>query len=201
MTCDETPRGILIFGANGCGKTTLGRELAKRLNCRRMDVEDYYFPNLGVPGVDPYSVSRSKEEAAALMLSDIEGCSGFVLSGVTGDFGERIVSKYSLAILLSAPRELRLERIRQRAVESYGERASSGGDLYESTEKFIEFAANRPLGMIESFAETLRCPLLRLDAALPLETLISTAEKFILDTLSNSPAASYAFNQNYPGTP
>ena len=36
--------GILICGYNGCGKTTLGKELAKTLGYKFMDIEDYYFP-------------------------------------------------------------------------------------------------------------------------------------------------------------
>ena len=35
--------GILICGLNGCGKSTLGRQLAERLGCRFIDNEDLYF--------------------------------------------------------------------------------------------------------------------------------------------------------------
>jgi shikimate kinase len=30
------PNGIIVFGANGCGKTTLGFELARRLNMKHL---------------------------------------------------------------------------------------------------------------------------------------------------------------------
>ena len=34
---------ILVCGGNGSGKSTIGKELAKRLSCKFMDIEDYYF--------------------------------------------------------------------------------------------------------------------------------------------------------------
>ncbi|MBR6741473.1 MAG: AAA family ATPase, partial [Clostridia bacterium] len=34
--------GICICGLNGSGKTTLASALAKKLNFKHMDVEDYY---------------------------------------------------------------------------------------------------------------------------------------------------------------
>ena len=34
---------IAIVGGNGSGKTTLGAALSKELNCKHMDIENYYF--------------------------------------------------------------------------------------------------------------------------------------------------------------
>ena len=51
--------GILICGLNGCGKSTLGRQLADQLGYRFIDNEDLYFPK-----DDPsylYSGPRSEE--------------------------------------------------------------------------------------------------------------------------------------------
>ncbi len=36
-------RGIIIFGAMGTGKTTLGRELAQQLNFQHFDLDDYHY--------------------------------------------------------------------------------------------------------------------------------------------------------------
>lgn len=52
------PHGIIVFGANGSGKSTFGHELASILNFKHMDIEDYYFEKTEIP----YTVERSHEE-------------------------------------------------------------------------------------------------------------------------------------------
>lgn len=160
--------GILIFGANGSGKTTLGRELARTLHYKHMDVEDYYFLRSDIP----YTTSRTKDEVIPLMLADIEKYSKFVLSAVAGDFGEKIISKYDLAVCLTVPRDIRLERIRQRAACKFGDRVLPGGDMFENNNRFIEFVANRPLDIIESFVKTLTCPVMYQDGTKTVKQLL-----------------------------
>ncbi len=157
-------RGIVIFGANGCGKTTLGHELAYILNFTHMDAEDYYFEKSDVFYANP----RSKDEVISLMISNIEKHGSFVLSSVTGNYGEEIVSLFDLAVLLSAPKELRMERIRNRAIDKHGKRALPGGDMYEDRERFVNFARARDLSIIDDWAKSLICPIIRLDATEPM---------------------------------
>lgn len=75
------------MGLNGCGKSTLAHELAKRIGLYEMDVEDYYFPEqknsrqaildqqYGVEceyrGELPYSMPRSKSEVQEMLRSDM----------------------------------------------------------------------------------------------------------------------------------
>ncbi len=152
-------RGIIIFGANGSGKTTLGRELARILNFKHIDAEDYYFEKSDIT----YSRPRLKDEAIKLMLADIEKHGAFVLSSVTGDYGEEIASMYDLAIFLSAPIETRMERIEKRVFEKHGERVLMGGDMHEQEQRFLEFARTRNLSLIDEWAETLECPIIHVD--------------------------------------
>ena len=155
-------RGIIIFGANGSGKTTLGSELARVLGFKHMDIEDYYFEKSEIP----YSVERSRDECLNLMLSDIEKHGSFVLSAVTGDFGEVIPKYYKLAVLLSVPKQLRVARVKQRYASKFGDRVLEGGDMYEQSLSFIEFVSSRTLEPIEQWAkrvEKLSCPVVRID--------------------------------------
>ena len=154
------PNGIVIFGANGCGKTTLGCELARKLNTKHLDVEDYYFEKSEIP----YSKPRSKDTVIKLMLVDIEKCDSFVLSAVTGDYGDKISSMYKLGVFLSVPFDIRLERVKHRLLEQYGERALVGGDMYEQEQDFLEFVRTRNLSIIDEWAKTLACPILNLDS-------------------------------------
>lgn len=153
------PHGIIVFGANGSGKTTLGRELAKMLNFKHMDIEDYHFEKSEIP----YTVERSREDCLNLMLADIKKNCSFVISAVTGDFGDTIPLLYELAVFITAPIELRIKRIEQREYDRHGERICKGGDMYEQHLKFVDFATSRSLSRIEQWAETLSCPVIRID--------------------------------------
>lgn len=155
----DKPQGILVFGANGSGKTTLGRELAKRMGFKHMDHEAYAFKESAIP----YTEERSREDCLALLLEDIRKHGAFVLSAVTGDFGEEITRHYRLAVQLSVPLALRLRRIEQREYARHGARVLEGGDMYASRRQFIDFVASRSLSNIDAWAQALPCPVLRLD--------------------------------------
>ncbi|HNX13296.1 MAG TPA: shikimate kinase [Oscillospiraceae bacterium] len=98
----KIPNGIIVFGANGSGKSTIGRELARVLNYKFMDHEDYHFEKSEIP----YTVERTREECLRLMLADIDEYGSFVLCTVTGDFCEEISSIYDFAVYLSAPHDI-----------------------------------------------------------------------------------------------
>jgi len=155
-------QGIIVFGANGSGKTTLGRELARILKFKHMDIEDYCFEKSEIP----YTQLRSREEFLELMLVDIKKYHSFVISTVIGDLGDIIPEFYQLAVYLSAPFELRMERVKQRSYEQYGERVLQGGDMYEQEQKFFDFVASRSLSKIDRWAETLTCPVVNVDGTL-----------------------------------
>ena len=156
--------GIVVFGANGCGKTTLGRELALKLNMKHLDVEDYYFEESEIP----YSKPRTKDIVIELILADIEKCDSFVFSAVTGDYGDKISSMYQLGVFLSVPIDIRLERVERRSLEQYGERVLVGGDMYEQERRFLEFVRTRNLSIIDEWSKSLSCPILHLDGAKPI---------------------------------
>lgn len=151
--------GIIVFGANGSGKTTLGRELACILNYKHMDIEDYHFEKSEIP----YTVERSREDCLNLMLDDIKKNRSFVITAVTGDFGDTIPMWYELGVFIIAPLELRLKRVEKREYERHGERIRKGGDMYEQHLKFVDFVASRSLSRIEKWGEMLACPVIHID--------------------------------------
>jgi len=124
-----------------------------------MDIEDYCFQESEIP----YTHPRSRDDCLRLMLADIEEYRSFVISAVTGDFGEEIASMYALAVYLTAPKELRMKRIEQREYDRYGDRVREGGDMYEQQLGFREWAAARPLSKIDEWAEALTCPIVHVD--------------------------------------
>ena len=162
------PRGILLIGLNGCGKSTLTRLLAQRLSLRPMDVEDYYFPK---DQAVPFSVSLRHDEVQALLARDIRESSAFVLCSVRADWCEEITRACALAVWLKAPAALRQARIRQRDILRFGNRVAPGGDLHESQERFYAMAAARSEDSVRQSALRLPCPLLELDAVRPPDSL------------------------------
>ena len=155
----SNPHGIIVFGANGSGKTTLGRELARILSFKHMDHEDYAFDESEIPYTNP----RSRDDCLDLMLADIKKHRSFVITAVTGDFGDTILQYYELAVFISAPIELRMKRLDNRAYEQHGERIRKGGDMYEQHLKFLDFAASRSLSRIEQWAKILTCSVICVD--------------------------------------
>ena len=147
--------GICVCGLNGSGKTTLAGALAKELGFKHMDIEDYYF----VPTDIPYSVSRSREEAEQLLLSDMQENPRFVFSAVDGNMGV----KYDLVIYLYAPLDVRMERVKKRAIDRFGDRILPGGDMYEQEQEFFDFVSKRDATSVEEWLQTVSCRVIWLD--------------------------------------
>ena len=159
--------GILLCGLNGAGKSTLGRALAKELHFHYIDNEDLYFPK-----TDPqytYAAPRSREEVEALLLETINVHRDFVFTSVKGDYGPEVRARFHWAVLISVPRDIRLNRVRQRSFQRFGPRMLPGGDLYEAEENFFKFVEGRPEGTVEEWARTLTCPIIRVDGTRPIE--------------------------------
>jgi thymidylate kinase len=97
------------------------------------------------------------------MLADMKKYRNFVLSSVKGDFGEEIVRKFDLVVLIDAPKDLRMARIVQREIDKFGGRVLPGGDMHEGQERFHAFAAARDEDYAERWTRTLTCPVIRVD--------------------------------------
>jgi len=158
----DEPYGIIVFGANGSGKSTLARELANVLGFKHIDIEDYAFEESEIP----YSKPRPRGKCISLMLADAEKYGKFVFSTCTGDWGDIIPKYYRLAVFVTAPYDLRMERVRKRTHDKHRERICKGGDMYKQTQKFFDFVATRPMSKIEQWAETLSCPVVHVDGTI-----------------------------------
>ncbi len=190
-------RGIAILGLNGAGKSTVAHALAKALHCAEMDAEDYYFPeqsesrrnalegivdgSIRTLGEKPFSVSRTKDEAQAMLLRDISAHPRFVLSGVTMNWCEEIRSRIDIAFWIQAPLEIRLQRIRDRERRRFGDRVLPGGDMAEQQIQFCEMAARRDPQVVEQSIRELHCPARELDGTLPIEENVAAIVKWIQD--------------------
>lgn len=160
-------KGILVCGLNGSGKSTLGRALAEELNFYFIDNEDLYFPK-----TDPhylYASPRTRKEVEELFFKEIMAHENFVFTSVKGDYGEEPSSLFQYAVLINVPKEIRMQRVRQRAFEKFGDRMLPGGDLYERQEHFFELVRQRDENLVEEWIRSLTCPVIRVDGTRPVE--------------------------------
>lgn len=159
--------GILVCGLNGTGKSTLGKALARKLHYHFIDNEDLYFPKTDTNYI--YASPRTREEVEKMLWSEIREHENFVFTSVKGDYGETIYPFFQYAILLEVPRDIRLQRVINRSFQKFGERMKMGGDLHEQEEKFFDFVKSRPENSVEEWAQSLKCPIIRIDGTKPVE--------------------------------
>ena len=168
--------GICVCGLNGSGKTTLAGALAKELNFIHMDIEQYYFTSTH----NPYSSSRTREEVERLLLKDIKKNPCFVFSAVNGNMTPEINENYTLVVYLDVPLDVRMKRIRQRAIDKFGDRVLPGGDMYDQEENFFAFAEKRTPEKIEDWLKTLSHKVLRLDGTKPIQENVEHIKSLLL---------------------
>lgn len=159
--------GILMCGLNGAGKSTLGKALAEELSFRFIDNENLYFPK--TDSNYTYASPRTREEVEALLESEIKVHEDFVFTSVRGDYGEKVRRAFKYAVLISVPRDIRLERVRERSFRKFGERMLPGGDLYEQEKSFFDFVSARPEDMVEEWIKSFERPVIRVDGTRPVE--------------------------------
>lgn len=185
MEEEKMMNGISLFGLNGSGKSTLAHALAKRIHYFEMDVEDYYFPeqrksrkwamdndNIIVTehlGKIPFSIPRTKEEVQNALIKDMQIHHKFIISSVTMNWNEDILSRMDIAFWVQTPLEERLKRIKMREEKRFGERVLPGGDMYIQQMEFREVVENRDPKTLEESAKRLKCPIVVLDGTILVE--------------------------------
>ena len=155
--------GIQICGLNGSGKSTLGKALAQALGFHFIDNEDLYFTR-SAPDA-PYADPRSREEAEQLLREEIQAHPDFVFAAVRGNHAQ---IHYDYVVLIQVPRELRLERVRNRSLGKFGSRMLPGGDLFEQEEAFFRMVSERSEDHVEKWLQTLQCPVISVDGTKPI---------------------------------
>lgn len=172
--------GIIVCGLNGGGKSTLGKELAKELRFHFIDNEDLYFPK-----TDPdyiYASPRTREEVEKLLWNEIRVHKNFVFASVKGDYGETVYPFFQYAVLIEVPKDIRMQRVKNRSFQKFGERMLLGGDLHEQEEKFFDLVKSRPENTVEEWVQFLKCPVLRIDGTKPIEENVD----FIMKKIQNA---------------
>lgn len=160
-------RRIIICGGNGSGKSTLGKALADAMGIKFMDNEDYYFPKR--ESDYKYDHALTREEFMPILLKDMEQAEDWIFASVKGNYGERIESMFTHAILIDVPKEIRMQRVWDRSYHKFGDKILPGGELYEREQKFFDMVKSRPDHYAEEWVSNLSCPVIRADGTKPVK--------------------------------
>lgn len=157
---------IHIFGASGSGTTTIAKALCRKLGYNHFDSDDYFW----MPTDDPFTLERPVPERLRLLTDDLLSCDKWILSGSLVGWGDSLIPYFDLTVFVYVPQDIRLERLRKREYERYGDRMLPGGEKHDHTEKFLDWAAaydagtsyGRSLSKHEAWLERIECPVLRI---------------------------------------
>lgn len=159
--------GIIVCGLNGSGKSTLGKKLAENLGFHFIDNEELFFPKTDSQYI--YANPRPRKEVEKLLLEEVKTHENFVFAAVKGDYGEKILPFFQYAVLIDVPKNIRIQRVRNRSFQKFGNRMLTGGDLYEQEEKFFDIVESRPENIVEEWIQSLKCPIIRIDGTKPIK--------------------------------
>jgi len=174
---------IHLFGAAGSGTTTIAKLLCERLGYTQFDSDDYFW----LPTVDPFTVKRERKECLRSMHHDLSNTESWILSGSIMGWADELIPFFDLAIFVYVRSDIRLERLKKREYDRYGDEILSGGNRYEATKEFLEWAAKYEVGtevgrnLIDhkKWLEALRCPVLSIENDILSESVETVLESIL----------------------
>jgi adenylate kinase family enzyme len=178
---------VHIFGAAGCGSSTLGWALARRLECQHFDTDDFYW----LPTTPPFRSRRATPERLRLLTGSMAPSRRWVLSGSVAGWGDALIPQFDLVVFLYVPTEIRLARLARRERARFGDALDPGGPMEEQHQAFLRWAAGYDPGV--SGSRTLRadatwlgylpCPVLSLMGVAPTVDQIAAVLSFWQDSV------------------
>lgn len=174
---------LSIFGASGSGTTTLGKKLAQLLDCKHLDADDYYWE----PTDPPYQHKVPLDLRNARITKDFESNLTVIISGSMVSWGKHWESAFDLAVFLYVPHALRMERLKKRETQRYGDLLYTDKAVISNHEAFLQWAAQyddesfdgRSLKRHEQWMEQLLCPTLRIEG----DTTVMERTKLVLERI------------------
>ena len=161
---------ILIFGASGSGTTTLGEELAKRIDCVHLDADDYYWKKTD----PPFLIKIPLAERNTKLKTNFNHNENLVLSGSMVSWGKEWETAFDLAIFIDLNSDERMRRLKQREVERYGIQLLNDEQIKRNSEDFLNWAKQyenpdfegRSLRLHKKWMKLLDCDVMEVDGSM-----------------------------------
>jgi adenylate kinase family enzyme len=156
-----------IFGASGSGVTTLGKLLADKLGIEYFDSDDYFW----IKSDPPFTQRRDPYERNHLISKDINETENWILGGSIIHWGDNLFPDFDLIVFLYLPQEIRIERLKKRELERYGDVIYTDENRAKQFNDFIAWAkdydnntglANRTLKAHEAWLGQTKNPFLKI---------------------------------------
>ncbi|HOK43964.1 MAG TPA: hypothetical protein PLD49_09900 [Thermoclostridium caenicola] len=101
--------------------------------------------------------------------------------------GDGLIPLFDLVVFLWIPEDIRLTRLKERELQSYGSAVEPGGSRYENSQAFLRWAAQYDTGgmeirsrlLHEKWLASLTCPVLRIEGDTTVEERIKAVESMI----------------------
>lgn len=137
---------IHIFGASGSGVTTLGNALSKKINIPYFDSDEYFW----IPSNPPFTEKRIPEERNKLVKFALTETNDWIFGGSSLKWGEDVFPEFDLVVFLWIPSEIRMERLKKRELERYGEVIYTDPKRIKLYQEFLDWAINYDVDPKES---------------------------------------------------
>ncbi len=163
---------ILIFGASGSGTTTLGKEIEERTDFVHLDVDDYYWKKTKLPFQEKIPMKERNENLKA----DFNKNKNIVISGSMVSWGKEWETSFDLAIFIHLNNNRRMERLKKREIERYGEKLLADKKTQLNSKAFLKWANQyenpnfngRSLRVHKGWIQLLDCKVLTIDGEMEL---------------------------------
>lgn len=155
---------IHIFGATCVGTTTLGNHLSKILQIPYYDSDDFFWEE----SEKPYTVRRDPNQRNSLLEKELANQNSWLLGGSIINW--KLPLSFDLAVFLWIPQDIRIERLKKREQERFGEVIYINEERNKQFQEFIQWASGydnntargRTLAAQEAWLKTLDCPVLEI---------------------------------------
>ncbi|GEM48206.1 AAA family ATPase [Deinococcus cellulosilyticus] len=134
----ERFKHIHILGGSGSGTTTLGRHLSEDFGHFHLDTDDYFWEKTD----PPFTTIRPVPERLVQLRHKFQSHEKWILSGSLVGWGDVLIPEFDLVIFVTLPGPVRMQRLKAREIQRYGEEALlPGGHAHEAHEKFMIWAS------------------------------------------------------------